>query len=560
MGSGADSERARQLRALGLDPSTPIDGARLTQLMQEHSTGMMNLIPAAVGPLDTVLDGIINGINTDIAAIETDIAAIETSLQNYQAINLPAPNGVDDYSALMPIINAVPNGTALIGRPGDQYKISNTLVIPKGIVFHSAGFGDVTPTTSTGLTGASQGPKFSWIGGAAPMFHFKAPVANETLHGGGIEGFILDAANVATEAVRLSSCRNTKIDLAARRYVTNGILLDDTNGKLVSQVYIPRFVGRIESNAAAVNANGIYVKGDVSATGFGATSIYMGSLDIEHENGDALIFEDCDSCYVAHFKAVNRTAGYTGQGVRFKQGDGAFPARKNYIAHLARGRVVAEAGTANAAGFMNSEGGGASGAGIFHYRTIDRNTGELFQTLVHKMSDWIRLPANAFGGSATDSAASGNSWAVKAFADGVTQYMSAVIDMPPDTEKGEITKIEVRLCRLTAGGGDNNVQLQAELAVIADGGAFTGAPTSKLVTVAIPAATGTLQTTTITFDAPVAVSTRDRTLFLKLTRIGGDALDSFTGSLGVFAIRAYFAGTGPDDPGTGPWYVPPVSI
>lgn len=536
MGSGADAEREHMLRSLGMDTSTALDGARLQQLMNEYSTGLMDQIPSPIGPLEEVLD-------------------------TYGRVLLPEPTGIDDYSTIQELVDKVPQGTALVGRSGSQYRLSTTVRVTKGVLIYAEGFGDVTPVTSTSMTGASQAPKFLWIGGASPMFHFKAAVVNETLHGGGVKGFILDGNNAATECVRLSSCRNTLLELAGRRYVANGILLDDTNGQLISQIYIPRFVGRIESNAVTHNANGVNVKGDVSATGFGATSIYMGSLDIEHENGDALVFEDCDSCYVAHLKAVNRTGGYTGQGVRFKQGDGAFPARKNYIAHLARGRVVAETGTANAAGFVNSEGGAASGAGIFHYRVIDRNTGELFSTLVHKMSKWIRLPAFTFGGTATNSTAGGNLWAAKAFDAAAEQYLSAAVQMDDDIEKGSITKIEVLLTRLQAGtGGLDNVRLRASLSIIADGGAYSGAPTDKEVTVTIPAGTGTVQRTTITFDVPISVTSRDRSLFLKLTRVANDAADVFDALLGVFAVRVYFAGTGPDDPGTGPWYVPPVSI
>lgn len=508
---------------------------------------------------DDVVEALVNNSGSDT------YAAIAAGFMRGQIVTHPRwgadPTGAtDSTAAIQACLSSLNNGDTAVFPRGSIFKISSTLLVSRGVMLYSEGYGDVTPTTSTAMTSATQGPKLLWAGGASPMVHFIAPNANETLHGGGVEGLILDAANVATACVRLSSCRNTKLDFAGRRYVTQGIILDDTNGKLISEIYIPRFVGRIESNAATAGAHGIYIKGDVSATGFGATSIYMGNIDVEHENGDAIRFEDVDSCYVAHLKAVNRTSGYTGYGVRFMQGDGAFPARKNYIAHLARGRVMAETGTANAAGFVNSEGGAASGPGIFHYRVIDRNTGELFQPLVHKMSDWITLSAAALGGTATSTTASGNLWAIRGFDATTQQYLSGAVPMPHDTEKGNITKVEVLLCRAQAGDANNDVRLQADLMVVADGGAFTATPTQKAATVTIPAATGSVQRTTITFDTPVAVSTRNKSVFLKLTRVAADAADTYTGILGVFAIRVYFEGTGPDDPGTGPWYVPPVSI
>lgn len=535
-------------------------------------------IPVVPGPSPTLLDAP-TAANVNDAGSQTGSAlrALFVSPSAKTTLGAAAPIpwvNVKDFGAVgdgladdQPAVQAAIDAAETLGNgavvyfPVGSYKLGTTLVVNKGIFLVAGGYGDVTPVTSGSMTSATQGTKLLWAGGANSMVWFVAPVVDETLHGGGIMGLLLDGNNVATNGVRVSSCRNTTVDVAVRRVISKGILLDDTNGRLCSEIYIPRFVFRIESNAATQGAVGIHVKGDVSATGFGCTSIYMGNLDIEHENGDALMFEDCDSCYVAHFKAVNRTAGYTGQGVRFMQGDGAFPARKNYIAHLARGRVHAEPGTANAAGFVNSEGGAViSGSGIFHYRVIDRNTGELFQTLVHKMSDWVTLSADSLRGTATDSTASGNSWAIKAFADGVSHYLGGAIPMPPDWEKGSIEKIEVLLCRGTAGDANNDVRLQADLMVVADGSAFTATPTQKAVTYALPAATGTVQRAAITFDTPVAIASRDRAVFLKLTRLGTDAADTYTGSLGVFAIRVYFAGTGPDDPGTGPWGIPPVSI
>jgi hypothetical protein len=221
--------------------------------------------------------------------------------------------------------------------------------------------------------------------------------------------------------------------------------------------------------------------------------------------------------------------------------------------------VYAETGTANAAGFVNSEGGGADGPGIFHYRVIDRTSGELFQPLVHKIDDFLTLPAPACHGDAALATVSGNTWAVRTFADAASQYMGMVHPMPHEWGAGTITKIEVLLARAQA-AANNDVRLQADLSVVADGSGFTATPTQKAITQTIPATTGTIQRATITFDTPVAVAGRDRTLFVKLTRLGTDGADTYTGLLGVFALRVYFDATGPDDPGTGTWYTPPVTI
>ena len=450
---------------------------------------------------------------------------------------------------------------------GLRYKISVVLRANKGIYLRGGGYGDVTTSSSNIMSTSLSGTTLSWAGGSSSVVYFMSDAADETLHGGGITGFLIDGNGVADRCIRVSSCRETIIDVATYRPVVTAIKLDDANGRLCDSVHIPRLVARIGSGVASAGADGIQIIGDIATTGFGCTNHYMGDIDIEHDTGHGIIFEDCDSCYVAKFKGALRGAA-TGYGLYFKNGGSGFPAQKNVIAHVARGgRIVAESATiANRLLYVNSEGtsidhGGFLGA--LAYDVADRTHGDIFEGQTrYPMYEEIELSASELraGTNATEVLTS-LGFPVINLPNASTSFLSFNVFDRLKWNNGTITGVEL-IMTPSVGAGASNMRYTLDMTAVALDVAGGIGAVEKTASVTVASPTG-INTATL-IDIPLGGGNnidfnRGESLFVKVSRIGADALDTSNQDCWVLGMKILYNCDGPDSQAA-TWEIPPNQL
>jgi len=446
--------------------------------------------------------------------------------------------------------------------PLGRYVISRTLRVSTPLHLRGTGFGDITGATTNIMQKPNTALVWKRGSGSRTMVRFVAAQLNQTLHGGGIRGIFLDANNEASTCVHISSARESEFDIATYRPKTQAILIDDANGRLLDSVRIPRLVARIGANAKAKAATGIHIKGDISGGGFGCTNVWMGDIDVEYDRGHGIIFEEVDTCTVIRLKGSQRGSGTSpGRAAVFRNGGGSFPAQKNLIVHLARGKVVAEDQCiGNRILYWNSESGGflASGANL-SYAVTDRVHGDTFQGgTIYPMKVNLDIAPGSLqmAGGAVDAEIQSPGWGgVELPSTGSSEVRFSL--PPPDSfNNGKILGVRI-FSFPSVGAARKSVRLTLEMLSIANGGGTSAVERTKTKTVQLAGARGKLKIIELRFSSQRQINYhRGEWLAGILRRKADSPADRSPQGFIIGGLQLIYECNGPDGGSAGPWRIP----
>jgi hypothetical protein len=491
------------------------------------------------------------------------------------AAKLGAIGGVDEGLILAALISAAESrghGTRIfMNRPvSGEYQTSIQLNVNKGIWFDFEGFGDESSagTPNDGLM------RIKWIGAVGGII-FKwgsLTLGNKLFYGGFTGSVMLDGNNLAATCFKGVSLQGFNSDILYTYRPTDfGVLLNNENEALLSNVHFDVLRHFNGANVLAENAKGLYIDGDqwVGA----ATSIFVNEYEAEYDKSDALTFAGVDTCYFGRVRTIARGGSYifggtsTGEGVRFKKSVTAnIPASKNLIAHLGRGTVFVEDDTvANKAGFFNGEGGavqfeGGVNRGTFFYECVDRIHGDIFQThswAMQERKDVNVLSMVAATGTPAIVTAGAFPLPYYAFSPSATETLVGVLPPPDRWNNGNITGYRIALVPVGS-TSPNDVAINVKLSAMVTGdGPGTGDLSENRV-YTIGSSTTVVNLQERIFATPL-VYTKNATIAISISRLGADAADTFPNDLGVASFQLIYESDGPDSAGTGPWQVSGIS-
>lgn len=448
-------------------------------------------------------------------------------------------------------------GVRAIALKSSKIYLMDGIDIDDGIMFFCPEDWGYMADESTSLFPFVAAPRVVFRAAATPreMMWWKGPDADDTILGGGFKGVILDGANVATWGARFSSCRYFHGEGFIQRCTTGRLRLDDGNGKLCTAGYFPLLFGAIGSNAACLASKGIEITGDVTVGG-GNSSHYFGHVQMEYQTGDPLIFEECDSVRFGFFKANERSASPTGR-VRFSAGN-TFPARKNRIDTLVRGKVKIEDQTSNSIGFMSGEGAliEKTGTAVLDYKVVDHGSGDFFAQPPYRMSDDLELPiqaGSALSGSPVINAFGGGLIPTIAFDGSGTETWGWSKAPPKDWNDGNIVGYDLVVAHAGA-VVSLDTRWQIDLWTRSVAGGIGTAEKTDTQTHRVADAASTWSQLSVTLGTPLAY-TRGDMIFAKLSRLGADVLDTLDAvdaQVVTFTLR--YSNTGPNyNANTGPF-------
>lgn len=222
----------------------------------------------------------------------------------------------DDATAIQAAVDHLEGlgGGVLEYEPG-SYRIETKITISSSnIVFRAAGssgFHDV------GTGGYSA--RLIWYGSAGGTMVEFAPTAgasNQAIKGGGIEGVMLDGRDVAGTCLSVKSMWNGEWRFHAQRTTGNTVAFDvvATLGE-ARDCQFNRGLITIRQVGASSSGDALYMGGD-SGANFSMNDI---SVDIQHDDGDGMVFSNTDNNVFARAR-VQRASGGTGRGIVFEGG------------------------------------------------------------------------------------------------------------------------------------------------------------------------------------------------------------------------------------------------
>ena len=472
----------------------------------------------------------------------------------------------DDTAAIQRAIDEV----AALGDGGElffplgRYVISDTLRVRRPLHLRGTGFGDVTGSNTNLMQ--DPGTAIVWKHNAArrTMLRFASGQPNQTLHGGSIRGIFFDASNRARTCIRVSSARETEIEVATFRPTDRAILLDDANGRLLDSVRIVRLVARIGGNPAVARAAGIHIRGSFSNGGAGCTNVWMGDIDVEYHQGDGVIFEEVDSCVILRMKGSERLlASSPGRAVVFRDGGGAFPAQKNVVVHLARGKVMVEPQCiGNRILYWNSEGGRTflhGGASNLSYAVTDRVHGDTFQggTLYPMKVNLDVSPGSLQQrGGAVDAAIGPVGWGGVELPAGVPSEVCFSVPPPDSFNNGRILGVRI-FSFSSVSAARNFVRLTLQMTAIRAGQGAHAVERTVTERLRIGRDNAVLTTLELRFPNGQHLNyRRGEWLGGILRREGAHAADNSPQGLILGGLQVIYECSGPDSAGGGPWQVP----
>ena len=491
------------------------------------------------------------------------------------AAKLGAVGGVDEGVILAALISAAESrghGTRIfMNRPvSGEYQTSIQLNVNKGIWFDFEGFGDESSagTPNDGLM------RIKWVGAAGGII-FKwgsSTLGNKLFYGGFTGSVMLDGNNLAATCFKGVSLQgfNSEI-LYTYRPTGFGVLLNNENEALLSNVHFDVLRHFNGANVLAENGKGLYIDGDQWSGA--ATSIFVNEYEAEYDKADALTFAGVDTCYFGRVRTIARGGSYifggtsTGEGVRFKKSVTAnIHASKNFIAHLGRGTVFVEDDTvANKVGFFNGEGGavqfeGGANRGTFFYECVDRIHGDIFET--HSWAMQERKDVNVLSmvvAAGTPAIVTAGSFPLPyyAFSPSATETLVGVLPPPDKWNNGNI--IGYRIALVPVGStSPNDVAINVKLSAMVSGDGPGSGDLSENRVYTISGTTTVVDLEERIFATPLGY-TKNATIAIIVSRLGADVADTFPNDLGIAAFQLIYESDGPDSGGTGPWEVSDIS-
>lgn len=476
-------------------------------------------------------------------------------------------SGLDESGHINAAITAAQaaGAGAVVLLPRGQYNVASQIRVSKGIFLVGEGWGDENSSANPGANVATEIIYTGASNATGAVILFKSATVGNTIQGGGLLNLAVDAAALFGYAIRFSSCRNSRIEnVLAQHATTINVYIDASNGDgtagsgITTGVHIDNVT--IRCGSTATGANGVKLSGQDG----GASSHWIGHLEVEHQDGDAIQFGAIDSVYVGYLKTVLR-AGGTGYGIRFRGdetiiGTGSFTARKNFIAHCGRaGTIRVDTGTSNRIGFCNSESLSVSQqtteGGVLVIDMLDRIDGDIFEMAArYKMAEKRPIARFTVGTGATNTNSGAPSWFSIGFPDAVTAFATYVMPTPPDWSDGTIYGVQL-YCDRDAGAGNERWTLDLRSEPLLGTGLNSVEQTVTTTVTGIPNAANELTIRDLQLGGGNLLSfTRGDTIFIKVTRIGGDAADTFAGTVRVLAATLEYRSLGPNEgsrPGPG---------
>lgn len=454
------------------------------------------------------------------------------------------------------IFGAIGDGSAddtdaLLAAFADCSSTHKTLIFPPGAFTTTAklpvtsGFRIIGPGEGDNTSVATQ-PTYAasilWTGvnnGTDYIIDVKSATSGEHVYGFSIDGIALKGANAAYGGIRFASSRHCQFGkLWVERCRNTHVRIDASNGALSASLqgrYIQIVAG---SNAATLNADGLVIHSD----GLGNTQINIDRIAATTQSGHAVDIGDLDSSVFHHIQAGAVDSNFHGLYLRGPTNGNLRASRKNYIGWFAGGSAYAEDGSKNVIGWVNSEGTSVTceaGASL-DYSVIDRRNGRRFSSHRQCIDDKYELEMQ-LGKAHTGSPVIGTVGAQGAsgvlFDAASTESWQWTFRPPRNWHAGQITGLEVLGIPASAGSGDMVFEVVSASRPI-NSGLGSGTSTDTATVAATTAVT--TQTFSITLATPKPVTTIDDTVIIRLSRLGGDAADTYAADFMVISVRLLF--------------------
>ena len=459
----------------------------------------------------------------------------------------------DDATAFQAAISYLGSGGAVY-VPSLNYKIGTALVSNKGVLLRADMRSDVSSNTN-GSTTANR-PRITWSGASgATMFTVQPSTTGNVVWGGGSEYIEWDGAALAATAVHLDNTKYSLFDGKIRNTTTAGLKISSTSGDAsnFSQHNIVRSLEYVWGVAAACeNSNGLTIVGNGStAPGTQQTGGIIFGLVY---NGSLVSISENDNC---RFDSVHASvqSGGSGRAIDLLAG-GAQDANHNFFQYVV-GLVRQGSGLeGNTFLHYNSEGGGitqSSGSSIWDGKLHDYGTGNIYRSHAFALRDKIFVPAGSLmPGSTVATGVFAAQWGGWVLADGVSNDVSAVLPAPYHLHDGAIYGVEILVGSDGTSAGNYRIQVRASTRQTATGSATPELNESQTFAAEAQYVAKAL---VFTFSSELSFARNDN-IWIRLTRIGGDALDTNTDSMYVLGMRILYRSSGPTTAGSGTYTIP----
>lgn len=501
---------------------------------------------AAIGGREFVLNdgqvvsagGLLYKWNTGSTAIP-DLPGLlpagEIYITHYGAIG----NGSSDDTAAQAAAFARHSAThETLHYPPGNFTTTQTLFVTSGFRIVGPGEGDATSTA----TQPSYAASITWSGsnsGTDYIIEVKASSSGQHVYGFHMDGISLRGANLAYGGIHYMSTRHCGFGkLWVERCRNTHVRISDDNNYL-SASFRGGFLQMVAgSSAATLNATGLVIEG---STGYGSTQICIDRISGSMQNADCVVIGDCDSSLFGHIQAGANSGYY---GLRF-QGTNvgvARASRKNCVLWYAGGAVYAEDGSKNIIGWVNSESTSvtcASGASL-DYSVIDRKNGRRFSSFRQCIDDEKEMDLQlgyAHTGSPVIGTVGGQAASGVLYDAASTESWQWTFRPPRHWHAGRVTG--ARILGISSAATSGNLVFELGFVARPIGTGLGTALATKSSTVAGAGVVGT-QEFTITFDTPRSVTATDDTCILRLSRLGGDAADTYASDFMVISVRLLF--------------------
>lgn len=446
------------------------------------------------------------------------------------------------------------NGGRIIVPPGAYY-CGTALVANAPVLFSGGTVGD-TSTNPNGSGVVGQHPVLYWTGAAGTTILTYTPSSVGTvIFGGGIDGISFDGNNNAACAVHFDNCIGSIFDGDVRKVTDVGVDVSSVSGSgtaFSQRVWIRRLHFTYGTAAAVQNAHGLRLRGNGSTVP--ATQHQIGELSGLVYNGNLLDVAETDNLQANKVHGSVQSGG-TGNALKLRAG-GAQGANNNLFRYLV-GPVSEDVGLrGNRFQHYVSEGGKIVSGSTWHGFLLDYTTGETYESHHYKLQKKINIAAGDWVGDAAVGAQDlGLQWRSISLPDAVTSSASAIVVDDFDLENGVITGVEVIVGTNGTSAGNYRLRIKFSTAAMDTPSGLVTPAIDDTSTYVAPATQYTMHRQTLTFGTPVNY-TKGNALFLRVQRLGADALDTNTDAMSLLGARILYRGTGPNSAGSGTYSVP----
>ena len=435
---------------------------------------------------------------------------------------------------------------ALYFPPGN-FLIDVEHVITTGLKLLGAGWGSDSAGSSDPDT-----PQTRWVTNTADitMLRLQSATTGNVIWGGQVRGIFFDGNNFAGRLMWVRSGNHCVFDVAGQKCRNVAFQIDDGNGAIAQNNHIENMFYSGGNNTNAENGHGLVLR---ETNGLGTTRTTCNRLScFPGKNGDVLQFGDHDAGQFLYVGGKPNDGG-TGTGIRF--GNTTTPytqrevSRKNNIV-FCNSPIVAEDQSRNTILMINSEPSGitVNGTPTLYNKTIDRNTGEVWETPTSAYRDdfTIPLPGNytpwsGSTGTPVDATASGQQIPVTQLPAAVDTEISLRVPIPARWDEGDIVGVSIGFVR----NGGGNYRMEMDGRRLFDGLGLGGTPDTESFTISDGGDSNKFGEETATFTTGFEISSGSKYLICRLCRKGTDPLDTNSNNMEIAHVELHYVGDGP---------------